>query len=121
MSRMLSGLSRLSSSRMPSDSSWNTPLASPFCSSSYVSWSSSGRLIQVDLDAARLLDEPDGVVKQRQRAQAEEVHLEQADLLEVAHDPLRRDHGLALLRAGVVALAHRRGAAARSRSAGRWR
>ena len=54
--------------------------------------------------AARLLDQLDGVVQQRQRAQAEEVHLEQADLFQVAHDPLRRDDRLVAC-AAVVALA----------------
>ena len=38
--------------------------------------------------------ELDGVVEERQGAQAEEVHLEQADLFEVAHHPLRRDDRL---------------------------
>ena len=63
------------------------------------------QLVQVDLLAARLLDQLDRVVEQRQGAQAQEVHLEQADLFQVAHDPLRRDDRLAGPRAGVVALA----------------
>ena len=89
-SRMLSGFIRFSSSRMPSHSSWNTPLASPRCSSSYVSSSSSGNFMRVDVDAARPLDELDAVVEHREVPQAEEVHLEHADLLEDAHLPLRR-------------------------------
>ena len=64
------------------------------------------QVVQVDLDAARLLDQLDGVVEHRQRAQAEEVHLEQADLFQVAHDPLRGDGRLAAA-AALLALAHR--------------
>ncbi|MBV8677815.1 MAG: DNA polymerase III subunit alpha [Planctomycetaceae bacterium] len=63
------------------------------------------QLVDVDRLAPRLLDQPHRVVQQRQRAQAEEVHLQQADLLQVAHHPLRRHHRLAA--AGAVgALAH---------------
>ena len=80
-------------------------MASPRCSRAYVSRVVERQLVQVDLLAARLLDQPHGVVQQRQRAQAEEVHLEHADLLQVAHDPLRRDHRLVALAAAVVALA----------------
>ena len=64
------------------------------------------QLVDVDRLAARLLDQLDRVVQQRQGAQAQEVHLEHADLFQVAHDPLRRHDGLAGPRAGVVALAH---------------
>ena len=102
---MLSGFIRFSSSRMPSDSSWNTPLASPRCKQLVGLRVVERQLVQVDLDAARLLDQLDGVVEQRQRAQAEEVHLEQADLFQVAHDPLRRDDRARRCLAAVVALA----------------
>ena len=44
------------------------------------------------------LDQLDGVVEQRQGAQAQEIHLEQADLFQVAHHPLRRHDRLAAAR-----------------------
>ena len=63
------------------------------------------QIVDVDFLAARLLDQPHGVVQQRQSAQAQEVHLEHADLFEVAHHPLRGDDGLVACATGVVALA----------------
>ena len=57
------------------------------------------------LFAARLLDQLDGVVEQGQRPQAQEIHLEQADLFQVAHDPLGRDDRPRRALPAVVALA----------------
>ena len=47
--------------------------------------------------ARRLLDVLDGVVEQRERAEAEEVHLQEADALDLLHRPLRRDFAVVLL------------------------
>ncbi len=46
---------------------------------------------EVDHHAGGPLDGPDGIVEQRQRAQAQEVHLQEADALDLLHPPLGRD------------------------------
>ena len=61
-------------------------------------------LLQVELHAARLFDEPDRMIVQGQRPESQKVHLEQADLLQIAHDPLGGDGGLVLFAAGFVGL-----------------
>jgi hypothetical protein len=55
--------------------------------------------VQVDRVAGRFLDVLDGVVQQRERAEAEEVHLQEADAIDLAHAPLRGDFALVLLTA----------------------
>ena len=55
------------------------------------------QLLEVDLVARRLLDVLDRVVEQRERAQAQEVHLQEADALDLLHRPLRRDFAFVLL------------------------
>ena len=49
------------------------------------------QILDVDVDALDRLGRLDGVVDHRQRAQAEEVHLEQTHLLDHAHVELRHD------------------------------
>ncbi len=62
--------------------------------------------LQIDLYAARFLNEPDSIVEQRERSQSQEVHLEQAHFFEITHDPLSRDGRLIALAAGFVGLAN---------------
>ncbi len=45
----------------------------------------------IELDAGGALDLRDGVEDERQRAEAQEVHLQQADALDLLHRPLGRD------------------------------
>ena len=54
-------------------------------------------LLQRQRLSGRFPDVRDGVVQQRQRAQAEEVHLEQADPFDLLHRPLRGDFVLLAL------------------------
>ena len=55
------------------------------------------QLVDLDADAARLLDDLERGLDDVQVAQAEEVHLEQAELGDVVHVELRDELGLALL------------------------
>src|SRR5215216_2920688 len=71
------GWTFFSASRMPSDSNWNTPTASPRAIISYVFSSRPARD-----DVQRVLDHVEV-------AQAEEVHLQEADLLDRLHRVLR--------------------------------
>ena len=48
-------------------------------------------VVDVEVDALGALDLGERVLDQRQRAQAQEVHLQQADALDLLHRPLRRD------------------------------
>ena len=91
---------------MPSDSSWNTPLAFALLQQGVGLRVVGRQVLEVDLQAARLFDSLDAVVEQGQRAQPQEVHLEQADLFEIAHDPLGGD-GRFAAPAAFLALAHR--------------
>ena len=50
-----------------------------------------GEIVQVDFHAAVLLDHAHGVLQYRQRCQAEEIHLQQADALQRIHVVLRGD------------------------------
>ena len=50
-----------------------------------------GQAVEIDLDAAILLDHFDGVVENGERGEAEEIHFEQADALERVHVVLRGD------------------------------
>ena len=72
---------------MPDDSNWKTPVASPRASIAYVFLSSSG--IFADVEAAA--DERDRLVDHVEVAQAEEVHLQQAERLDRVHRELRHD------------------------------
>ena len=60
---------------------------------------------RIDIDAARFLDELHGVIEHRQIAKSEEVHLQQTDGLQIAHDPLRCNGDLAGLAAGLLTFA----------------
>ena len=104
------GFTCRSASRMPLDSNWNTPVASPFASSANVFGSSSGSCSMSSSVAGRLAHEPHGLVDDVEVAEAEEVHLEQAERLDVAHRVLGHDRlvgALALQRQvlGQVAVA----------------
>ena len=96
MSRKWSGFIRCNRSRMPPLSNWNMPFVSPRQSRAKVSWSSSGKLVGIDLLAGGLLDQIDHLREDRQVPQAEEVHLQQAGPLHVAHRPLGDDFLLVL-------------------------
>ena len=54
------------------------------------------KLLRIDPHAARLLDELNRLGQDREVAQAEEIHLQEAGPLHVAHRPLRDDFRLAL-------------------------
>ncbi len=82
---------------MPGLSNWNTPVESPRASIVYVFSSSSGSL-SISMQTPRVFS----MMLERglddvQVAQAEEVHLEQAELGDVVHVELRDELGLALL------------------------
>ena len=71
---------------MPDDSNWKTPVESPRASIAYVF-----RVVErerADVDAA---DELDRLVDDVEVAQAEEVHLQEAEIDDVAHPELRDD------------------------------
>ncbi len=76
---------------MPPLSSWKMPLVSPRQSRANVSPIVERKFVRIDALAGRLLDEVDGLGENRQVAQAEEIHLQQAGALDVAHRPLRDD------------------------------
>ena len=104
------GFTWRSASRMPLDSNWNTPVASPFAQQGERLGVVERQLLHVELGAARLLHQPHGLVDDVEVAQAEEVHLEQAEGVDVAHRVLRDDRlvgALALQRQvlGQVAVA----------------
>ena len=84
------------------------PFVSPRQSRANVSLVVERKLVRIDALAGRLLDQVDGLGQDRQVAQAEKVHLQQAGRLDVAHRPLGDDFVLALHAA----------AAARIRSSG---
>ena len=63
------------------------------------------QLKKIEFDATVFLDHADAILQQGQRAQAQEIHLEQADLLQIPHDPLRGDDRF-FLAGSVIALAH---------------
>ena len=98
MSRKWSGFIFCSRSRMPPLSSWKMPFVSPRQSRANVLASSSGNLYGSTRSPGRLLDQIDGLGQDRQVAQAEEVHLQQAGRLDVAHRPLGDDFVLAFTR-----------------------
>ena len=72
---------------MPDDSNWKTPVASPRCEHLV-----RRRVVERDLARCRgLADELDRLVDHVEVAQAEEVHLQQAERLDVPHPELRHD------------------------------
>ena len=84
MSSKHDGLSCVSSLRMPLDSSWKTPMVSPPAMSWYGGASSSGSVGRASTATPRLCaDAAHDVGDQRQRLQAEEVELDEADRLDV--------------------------------------
>ena len=94
MSSKLSGFISRSSERIGPPSSWNTPRVSPRASSSYVGLVVQRQRQQVELLAVVELDVLDRVVDDRQVAQAQEVHLEQAERLAGRVVELRDDHAV---------------------------
>ena len=81
---------------MPPLSNWNTPFVSPRHNRANVSCVVQREAVGIDLLAGGLLDQLDHLREDRQVAQAEEVHLQQAGLLHVAHRPLGDDFLLVL-------------------------
>ena len=80
---------------MPDDSNWKTPErvgAREHLVGARVVERQVGQVAEVDV--GRLADDADGLVDHVEVAQAEEVHLEEAERLDVAHRELR-DDGLA--------------------------
>ena len=76
---------------MPDDSNWKTPIESPRASISYVLRSSSGIFAMSSPRRSSV----DRLVDHVEVAEAEEVHLQQAERLDVPHPELR-DRLLAL-------------------------
>ncbi len=85
------GASERISARIGPPSSWNTPIESARRSNSKVGSSSSGTVVDVEVDAARVADDLDGVGEHVEVAQAEEVHLQQAEVFDAVHLVLRHD------------------------------
>ena len=83
-------------SRMPSDSSWKTPVRVAAGEHREGLGVVDRDLADVDARPARALDDVDRVLDHVEVAQAEEVHLQQADLLDRAHRVLGDDLVLAL-------------------------
>ena len=77
--------------RMPPHSTWNTPTVSPRPSISYVFASSSGILVEIDLDPAPR-DEVDRPFEHGQRLEPQEIELHQPRLLDPFHVELGRRH-----------------------------
>ena len=68
------------------------------------------KLVRIDASAGRLLDQVDGLGEDRQVAQPEEVHFQQAGRFDIIHRPLRDDVRLA---GDACQAAHIRSAAGR--------
>ena len=81
---------------MPPLSSWKMPFVSPRQSSGERRLVVERERVGIDPLAAGFLDQLDAAGEDRQVAQAEEVHLQQAGRFDVAHRPLGDDVGLAL-------------------------
>ena len=62
-------------------------------------------MLEVDAFAERLRDQFHGVVQQGQGAQPQEIHFEEADFLQIAHAPLRRDDRFVVFAAITIPLA----------------
>ena len=84
---------------MAAPSSWKTPIDSPRRSISKVCSSSSGDVVDVGARPGRLLDEVERHLDHREVAQPEEVHLQQAELLDAVHLVLGDDRRVARVRA----------------------
>ena len=84
-------------SRMPPDSNWKMPLVKPLVKISYVFASSSGKSSMTSSTPRCFSIRRLRVFDDRERRQAEEVHLEKAELLEAAHVVLRDDFVLVRL------------------------
>ena len=83
------GASRSNNERSGPPSSWKTPIVSARRSSSNVFSSSSGIVVDVGPVAGRLLDQVERDLDDVEVAQAEEVHLQQAELFDTVHLVLR--------------------------------
>ncbi len=70
---------------MAPPSSWKMPIESPCCSSCVDGRVVEGDVVDVGPLAGAGLDQVEGPLDDRQVAQAEEVHLEQAQLLDAVH------------------------------------
>ena len=81
---------------MPPLSNWNTPLVSPRHKQGEGSLVVQRETVRIDLLARGLLDQGHHFREDRQVAQAEEVHLQEAGPLHVAHGPLGDDFFLVL-------------------------
>ena len=75
---------------MPRDSNWKMPLVRPSEKMRKVSGSSSGISSRSSVDPL-LADDLHRVVDHRQRAQAQEVHLQEPEALDDVHVPLGHD------------------------------
>ena len=80
------GLTSRSASRIPDDSNWKTPVASPLREHLV-----GRRVVERDLRDVEAADQLDRLVDHVEVAQAEEVHLQQAEPLDVAHRELGDD------------------------------
>src|SRR6185437_6514245 len=83
-------------SRMPDDSNWNTPGVAAGHHLGGLSVVERQR-VHVEAHARGLLDHLDGAVDHVEVAQAQEVHLEQPERLDVAHRELGHDLGVGAL------------------------
>ena len=79
----------------------------PRCSSSSVAWSSSGIAVDVEVGVAAGPDHLDGVGDDVEVAQAEEVHLQQPEVLDAVHFVLRDDRRARRVLAGLRLALHR--------------
>ena len=83
------------------DSIWKRPMVSTLQITSNTRWSSSGKVVEVGPLSRRLLDEVEALRDRRQRAQPEQIHLDEPEILHVVlvelHDDPAR-HGRPLHR-----------------------
>ena len=91
MSSKRSAFRRRSTSRMPEDSSWNTPTVSARASISKVLESSSGMVLDLEVRFP-LANQLAGPGQHRQGLEAQEVELHQAGLLDELHVELGDRH-----------------------------
>ncbi len=90
-SSKLDGASDRMSARIGPPSSWNTPIESPRQSMASVSASSSGTASMSSSTPRVVADDLERVGDHVEVAQAEEVHLQQAEVLDAVHLVLRDD------------------------------
>ena len=93
-SSKLVGASDRMSERIGPPSSWKTPIESPRRSMAKVVGVVEGDVVDVGAARRSRLDQVEGPLDDRQVAQAEEVHLQQAELLDPVHLVLGDDRGV---------------------------